>query len=67
MDIRNQNDLKVAYHMAHTMAETIAKATGLDRDSAAEMLNSGKWLKGIKRDIPRSHTRSSRTMVWTDI
>lgn len=51
MDIRNDNDLRTAYYMVRTMADTIAQATGLDRKSAAEMINAGKWLKGIKRDI----------------
>lgn len=51
MDIRNNNDLKVAYHMVYTMADTIAKATRMDKGIIEGMLKTNAEIMDIKRSI----------------
>ena len=51
MDIRNNNDLRVAYHMVYTMADTIAKATGMEKGTVEGMLKTNAAIMDIKRSI----------------
>lgn len=51
MDIRNNNDLRLAYWIIYTMADTAAKATGMDRETAAAMLKHSDTIIDIKRRI----------------
>ena len=51
MEIRNNNDLKLAWHILYTMADTVAKATGVDHDTVKDMLKVNDTIKDIKRRI----------------
>ncbi len=51
MTIRDKNDLRIAYYMVHTMADTIAKATNMDLAAVEGMVRACDTIKEIKREI----------------
>lgn len=67
MDIRNRNDLELAYRILYTMADTIANATGTDKDKAEGLTKTSNYIIELKRSIRAyQHKASDRRLIQCD-
>lgn len=67
MDIRNRNDLELAYRILYTMADTIANATGMDKDKAEGLTKTSNYIIELKRSIRAyQHKASDRRCIQCD-
>jgi hypothetical protein len=51
MDIRNRHDLELAYRILYGMVDTIANATGMDKDKADGLVKASNYVIELKRSI----------------